>query len=312
MGDDDRVGATVFVRQPDGTQTAVTVGPSETVGGLKKKLHRLLGIPVIVQVLTFQGDALSNDSTLADCGVGSEAVVALEHRQDRDELLYLAGVAETAERYEEMWDWLKLVAQMPQPLSEHERNLCSVAAKNIASGLRVAIRQIDGEEGSAPAQYIGALARFRKDMADKLLAHIEQVVRFAEVGLERCSQEAADLVWWSKVLADQHRMMAEALPEGGQRQQAVESADQYYQKAYATAQDLPPTNPIRLGCALNYSVQLYEIKKDAEAASKLAKEAFDEAITALDTLSDGDYKDATLIMQLLRDNLTLWTQGDDD
>lgn len=38
-----------------------------------------------------------------------------------------------------------------------------------------------------------------------------------------------------------------------------------------------------------------------------AVKAFDEAISELDTLGEDSYKDSTLIMQLLRDNLTLWT-----
>ena len=42
-------------------------------------------------------------------------------------------------------------------------------------------------------------------------------------------------------------------------------------------------------------------------ACHLAKQAFDEAISELDTLNEESYKDSTLIMQLLRDNLTLWT-----
>jgi hypothetical protein len=36
-------------------------------------------------------------------------------------------------------------------------------------------------------------------------------------------------------------------------------------------------------------------------------QAFDDAIAELDTLNEDSYKDSTLIMQLLRDNLTLWT-----
>ena len=51
----------------------------------------------------------------------------------------------------------------------------------------------------------------------------------------------------------------------------------------------------------------YEISNDPTTACALARTAFDEAITDLDTLDDESYKDSTLIMQLLRDNLTLWT-----
>ena len=70
---------------------------------------------------------------------------------------------------------------------------------------------------------------------------------------------------------------------------------------------LKPTHPIRLGLALNFSVFYYEISSDHKKACELAKTAFDEAIAQLDTLNEDSYKDSTLIMQLLRDNLTLWT-----
>ncbi|KAM2884205.1 hypothetical protein COP2_011547 [Malus domestica] len=89
--------------------------------------------------------------------------------------------------------------------------------------------------------------------------------------------------------------------------------------ASATANtDLPSTHPIHLGLALNFSVFYYEIMNSPERACHLAKQAFDEAIAELDTLSEESYKDSTLIMQLLRDNLTLWTSdlpedgGDDN
>jgi len=49
-----------------------------------------------------------------------------------------------------------------------------------------------------------------------------------------------------------------------------------------------------------------------EEAIKLAKEAFDNAIEMLETLPDESYKDSTLIMQLLRDNITLWTTNEND
>eukprot|EP00955_Chlamydomonas_euryale_P048241 353919-Chlamydomonas_euryale.AAC.5 len=76
--------------------------------------------------------------------------------------------------------------------------------------------------------------------------------------------------------------------------------------------DLPSTHPIRLGLALNFSVFYYEILNSPERACHLAKQAFDEAIAELDSLGEDSYKDSTLIMQLLRDNLTLWTSDMQD
>ena len=78
---------------------------------------------------------------------------------------------------------------------------------------------------------------------------------------------------------------------------------------------LPTTHPIRLGMALNFSVFYYEILNSRDEAVKLAKSAFDDAVSELDSLNEESYKDSTLIMQLLRDNLTLWTsdtQGEED
>lgn len=82
----------------------------------------------------------------------------------------------------------------------------------------------------------------------------------------------------------------------------------YNQMATSIAEsDLPYTHPIRLGLALNFSVFYYEILNSAERACHIAKQAFDDAIAELDNLNEESYKDSTLIMQLLRDNLTLWT-----
>uniref|UniRef100_A0A673GXB0 DEP domain-containing protein 5-like n=1 Tax=Sinocyclocheilus rhinocerous TaxID=307959 RepID=A0A673GXB0_9TELE len=54
------------------------------------------------------------------------------------------------------------------------------------------------------------------------------------------------------------------------------------------------------------------IQNAPEQACQLAKEAFDDAIGHLDNLNEDSYKDSTLIMQLLRDNLTLWTSDQQD
>lgn len=94
---------------------------------------------------------------------------------------------------------------------------------------------------------------------------------------------------------------------GERRKVSADASLEAYKAATEVAQtDLAPTHPIRLGLALNFSVFYYEILNSPERACRLAKTAFDDAIAELDTLSEDSYKDSTLIMQLLRDNLTLW------
>ena len=111
---------------------------------------------------------------------------------------------------------------------------------------------------------------------------------------------------------DYHRYLAE-FKTGGDRKEAAEHTLLAYKAAQDIALvDLAPTHPIRLGLALNFSVFYYEILNSPERACHLAKQAFDEAIAELDTLGEKSYKDSTLIMQLLRDNLTLWTSDMQD
>jgi hypothetical protein len=75
------------------------------------------------------------------------------------------------------------------------------------------------------------------------------------------------------------------------------------------AASLPPTSPSRLGLSLNYAVFLYEIMNAPKQAWRVAETAFEEAMSKVDELTELSYKDVTLILQLLRDNLTLWASS---
>lgn len=50
---------------------------------------------------------------------------------DRDELVQKAKLAEQAERYDDMADAMKAVTELDDELSNEERNLLSVAYKNV-------------------------------------------------------------------------------------------------------------------------------------------------------------------------------------
>ena len=106
--------------------------------------------------------------------------------------------------------------------------------------------------------------------------------------------------------------MAEFRPAEERGESQTKSLEAYTNATEVANAELPPTHPIRLGLALNFSVFYYEIMNSPERACNLAKQAFDDAIAELDALNEESYKDSTLIMQLLRDNLTLWTTDMND
>ena len=125
--------------------------------------------------------------------------------------------------------------------------------------------------------------------------------------LESSENDPDSRIFYKKMKGDYYRYIAE-VQESEERKKTAEQALKAYEEASSEAHtSMVKTHTIRLGLALNYSVFHYEILNSPQHACKLAKAAFDEAIAELDQLNDESYKDSTLIMQLIRDNLSLWT-----
>ena len=119
-------------------------------------------------------------------------------------------------------------------------------------------------------------------------------------------------IFYNKMRADYYRYMSEFLIEKDEPKDKTEipqvkKALEIYQDTQKLAtEEMPTTDPVRLGLDLNYSVFYYEILKDAKKACEIAKKSFDDAIYDIENIADKNYKDSTTIMQLMRDNLNLW------
>merc|ERR1712036_4596 len=119
-------------------------------------------------------------------------------------------------------------------------------------------------------------------------------------------------VFYQKMKADYYRYIAE-FTDGDKKSTWANNAKLAYEEAQKVAEkDLAVTHPIRLGLALNFSVFQYEVLNNPDEACKMARTAFEDAIAELDNVAEDSYKGATLIMQLLRDNLTLWTSDQEE
>jgi hypothetical protein len=243
----------------------------------------------------------------------------------KSDLVFQAKLAEQAERYEDMKKYMTTIATKHGVLEVEERNLLSVAYKNIVGARRAAWRVISSlltTAGRTPMErkvlqeYKITVEKELDDLCDQILSMLKDTLIANSTGTE-------EKVFYLKMAGDYYRYLAEFKKDGatdsGTDGKAPDLlAADMYKEALAVAKDgfksedpLPKTNPILLGLTLNFSVFYYEILQKPDKACTLAKNGFDAAVDELDALEEESYKDATLIMQLLRDNLTLWTSSDD-
>ncbi|XP_030626691.1 tyrosine 3-monooxygenase/tryptophan 5-monooxygenase activation protein, theta polypeptide a [Chanos chanos] len=228
---------------------------------------------------------------------------------DRTELIQKAKLAEQAERYEDMAASMKMVTEQGAELSNEERNLLSVAYKNVVGARRSAWRVISSIEQKTDGsdKKLQMVKEYREKVEAELRDICNDVLELLGKYLIENSTTPESKVFYLKMKGDYYRYLAE-VASGDSRKDTITHSQEAYQEAFdISKKEMQPTHPIRLGLALNFSVFYYEILNSPEQACSLAKQAFDEAIAELDTLNEDSYKDSTLIMQLLRDNLTLWT-----
>ncbi|XP_063042140.1 14-3-3 protein zeta/delta-like [Engraulis encrasicolus] len=233
---------------------------------------------------------------------------------DRVELVGKAKLAEQAERYDDMAAAMKAVTELNEELSNEERNLLSVAYKNVVGARRSSWRVVSSIEGKTEGGDKKQLTQEYREKIEKELKEIcNDVLSLLDSFLIPSATPPESKVFYLKMKGDYFRYLAE-VALGDDKTAIIGKSQEAYQAAFDISKEhMQPTHPIRLGLALNFSVFYFEILSSPEKACRLAKTAFDDAIAELDTLSEDSYKDSTLIMQLLRDNLTLWTsdnQGD--
>lgn len=256
-----------------------------------------------------------------------QTVLDLVDGKTDQEVLLLARTTETAERFEDMCLLMGKVVKKSYPLGVEERNMLSVAYKNVVGQRRAAWRLLKQESANKDTD---ALQNYQKTVEAELDKKCHEVLdllknhlllkeserkalvetdtsNFDQDQKKAHTEKIETQVFYLKMSGDYYRYLAE-FKETDEVKAAAEKA---YETALKLAQNLAPTHPTRLGLALNASVCHWEILKKPNKACELAKQAFDDAIQKLDSLSDSTYKDSTLIMQLLRDNLTIWTTEDE-
>merc|ERR1711872_516092 len=182
---------------------------------------------------------------------------------------------------------MKAVTETGIELSNEERNLLSVAYKNVVGARRSSWRVISSIEQKTEGSE-------KKEKVEKELRDIcQDVLGLLDSFLIPKASNAESKVFYLKMKGDYFRYLAE-VAVGDAKAAVVDDSQKAYADAFEIKSKMQPTHPIRLGLALNFSVFYYEILNSPDKACQLAKQAFDDAIAELDTLNEDSYKDSTL------------------
>lgn len=226
----------------------------------------------------------------------------------RDENIFMAQLAEQSQRFDDMIEYTKRLAKMGSELSVDERNLLSVAYKHSVGARRQSWRHVhmmEQRELNQPG-VVEFVRGYREKIETELNQTCTDVLSILTNDLLPRATEGDAQVFYMKMKGDYNRYLFE-FSAGDAQTHYADQAQECYQQASVTAMStLPPTDPIRLGLALNFSVFHYEVCANASQACTLARTAFDDAAKQMDQLNEAQYQDSVQILQLLRDNLTLW------
>lgn len=234
-------------------------------------------------------------------------------KNSREELILMAKLYENTEKFNLMFDSINKFVELGPTLTKDERILLNTGYKNIITNQRRAWRELIKVETSEKKnkkkfQYAQEL---RLEVEEEILSKADKVLSMVENHLIKGAQDLESKVFFLKMKADFLRYKAEVKLDDEYVALHKQSAE-VYAEAQKMAESLPVANTVRLGLILNYSVLMYEVALKKEAAISIAKAGYDEAMKIIDELDRNKSKETILLIQLLKENLSLWTNDNDE
>ncbi|KAH0853643.1 hypothetical protein HID58_003239 [Brassica napus] len=232
---------------------------------------------------------------------------------DRGKLIYMATIAYLAKRYDDMTKSMRKVCEYEIELTDVERELLAIGYKNVMTTKRASLRALSSieekEDSKGNKQNVKLINKKLEIVKHEFFSVCNDILSLIDSHLIPSTTNVESTVYYYAMKANYFRYMAE-FGSDAEREGAADNSLEAYKIAMETAEGgLSPTNMVRLGLALNFSIFNYGILKSTESACKLAKKAYDEAISELDGADKQSYEDTMFIVEILRDNISVWTDG---
>ncbi|CAH2033606.1 unnamed protein product [Thlaspi arvense] len=146
---------------------------------------------------------------------------------EREKQVYLAKLSEQTERYDEMVEAMKKVAQLDVELTVEERNLVSVGYKNVIGARRASWRILSSieqkEESKGNEENVKRLKSYRKRVEDELAKVCNDILSVIDKHLIPSSNAVESTVFFYKMKGDYYRYLAE-FSSGTERKEAADES----------------------------------------------------------------------------------------
>ena len=156
----------------------------------------------------------------------------------KSDMIYMARIAEKAERYNEMKEYMRTVASTPDPvtnkvdLSSDERNLLSIAYKNVVNNKRVSWRilnqYIQKESKKENSPYIDDITEFLKNVEKELIDVCNEILNLLNDFLIPGATDGSQKVFYWKLKGDYYRYVCEFEKDEEQDKMKVNAREAYF------------------------------------------------------------------------------------
>ena len=234
----------------------------------------------------------------------------------KEDYIKLARFAEQTKQYEDMFEYTKsFIALSNHDLSKEELHFFSTSYKVMTGNLRAEIRALTLIEQNV--DYLGDQERLDiiLDLKDKIINELTGLCKEIIDTIDNKFSKVTDIenkINFLKLKGDYYRYLTEVELNGQTKEAYCKKAFNIYTEAENLSKGISIVNPIRLGLVLNLAVFYYENNREPLKGIILLKTTLNAALTKLSTIREGDYEETSTLVQLIRDNIALWTDSKDE
>lgn len=232
---------------------------------------------------------------------------------EKEKYYYLAQLYEKAAHYKEMFDIIEKLIKTDPQLSKEERKFITLAYKSALNPKRNSWFTVNNLEKKEDQQKI---KNYHKEVKNTIEQEIEsicnKVINLLDEYLIPNSPNNESKVYYLLMKGDYLRYLCE-IAKDKKLKELIENASQCYEKSLENCKYMNILNPTKLSLALNYSVFLYEIKKNKKEGITLSRKMYEDAVNCIErkketcNIENFIQKDSLFIIQLIKENYIFWS-----